>query len=123
MKAEFKERLLQAMEYNDMIQADLIKKTKIGKSTISYYMNGRSVPKDDNLYIIAKALNVSEGWLLGYDLPMERDTEQKTLDELAALIERIKKETEFRDLIIKINHLNSAQLDAIKNLLVSFPQQ
>lgn len=123
MKAEFKDRLLQAMEYNDMIQADLIKKTKIGKSTISYYMNGRSVPKNDNLYIIAKALNVSEGWLLGYDLPMERDMEQKTLDELAALTERIKKETEFRDLIIKINHLNSAQLDAIKNLLVSFPQQ
>lgn len=123
MKAKFKDRLKQAMDMNNMKAVDLCKKSGFGKSTISYYLQGRSQPKHDKLYVIAKLLNVSEAWLLGYDVAMEREEKQKTIDELAALTERLKKETEFRDLIFKINHLNSAQLDAVKNLLAAFPQQ
>ena len=122
MKANLKDRLKQAMDYRNIKAVDLCERGNIPKSAMSYYLSGRSEPKSDRLYIIAKLLDVSEAWLLGYDTPMERSVEQKDVDELAALSERIKKEAEFRDLIIKINHLNSAQLEAVKNLLAAFPQ-
>lgn len=123
MKADMKDRLKQAMDYRNVKAVDLCERGNIPKSAMSYYLSGRSEPKSDRLYIIAKLLDVSEAWLLGYDVAMERSVEQNELDELAALSERIKKEAEFRDLIIQINHLNPAQLDAVKNLLAAFPQK
>ena len=122
MKEKLKDRLKQAMDYRNIKAVDLCERGDIPKSAMSYYISGRSEPKSDRLYTIAKLLDVSEAWLLGYDVPMERSMEQKELDELTALTERIKKETEFRDLIVRINHLNPAQLDAVKNLLAAFPQ-
>lgn len=122
MKEMLKDRLKKAMDYREIKAVELCERGNIPKSAMSYYMSGRSEPKSDRLYILAKLLDVSEAWLLGYDVAMERSVEQNELDELAALTERIKKEAEFRDLIIRINHLNPAQLDAVKNLLAAFPQ-
>lgn len=122
MKMEFKDRLKQAMSYNNVKAADLCERGNIPKSAMSYYISGRSEPKSDRLYVIAKLLDVSEAWLLGYDVPMERDRDQKDLDEMAALNERIKKDPEFRQLVFRINHLNPGQLEAVSNLLAAFPQ-
>jgi transcriptional regulator with XRE-family HTH domain len=122
MKKEFKDRLKQAMDFRNVKAVDLCERGNIPKSAMSYYISGRSEPKHDRLYIIAKLLDVSEAWLLGYDVPMERGTDQRELDELSALNERIKKEPEFRRLVIQINHLNPEQLEAVNNLLSAFPQ-
>lgn len=110
------------MDSNGIKAVELCEKTGVPKSAISYYLAGKSEPKSDRLYIIAKALDVSEAWLLGYNVDMERDRSQKELDELADLNERIKKEKDFRQLILKINRLKPQQLDAVKNLLDAFPQ-
>ena len=96
MKANMKDRLKQAMDYRGLKAVDIVERCKIPKSAVSYYLSGRSEPKNERLYIIAKMLGVSEAWLLGYDVPMERSMEQKDVDELAALSERIKKEAEFK---------------------------
>ena len=122
MKREFKDRLKQAMDFRNVKAVDLCERGNIPKSAMSYYTSGRSEPKHERLYIIAKLLDVSEAWLLGYDVPMERGTDQRELDELSALNERIKKEPEFRRLVIQINHLNPEQLEAVNNLLSAFPQ-
>lgn len=122
MKKEFKDRLKQAMAYQNMKAADVCERGNIPKSAMSYYMSGRSEPKSDRLYIIAKVLDVSEAWLLGYDVAMERSQDQKELDEMAALNERIKKDPEFRQTVFRINHLNPGQLEAVNNLLSAFPQ-
>lgn len=55
-----------------MKQADLCKATRIPKSAISQYISGVYEPKQDRIHLISKALNVSEAWLMGYDVPMER---------------------------------------------------
>ena len=47
-------------------------KTGIDKSKISSYMSGRYKAKQDGIYLLAKSLNVSEAWLMGLDVPMER---------------------------------------------------
>lgn len=121
MKDELKDRLKYAMRYKNMKAVDLCEKTGIPKSAVSYYLSGRSTPKSDRLYIIAKCLDVSEAWLLGYDVAMDRSSEQKETDALADMYNRIKKEKEFRNIILRINALNSQQLDVIKNLLDAFP--
>ena len=66
------ERIKEALELRNMKQTDLVHKTGINKSSISTYLSGEYEPKQRNIYKIAKALNVSEAWLMGNDVPMER---------------------------------------------------
>lgn len=76
-----KERIAEAMRIRGMKQSDLTKKTGISKGAISSYLSGRYEPKQDGIYALAKALDVSESWLIGYDVPMERDAVADELDE------------------------------------------
>ena len=65
-------RIKEAMAIRGMKQVDLVSLTGIGKSSISTYLSGEYEPKQRNIYKIAKALDVSEAWLMGKDVPMER---------------------------------------------------
>lgn len=65
-------RIRIALDMRGMKQADLVEKTKIGKSSISTYISGAYEPKQKNIYRIASALNVDEAWLMGFDVPMNR---------------------------------------------------
>lgn len=54
---------------------------KLPKNTLSQFVTGARSPKQDKLFILAHALNVSEGWLMGLDVPMERkDSVQESPD-------------------------------------------
>lgn len=72
--ATIAQRIREGLTIRGMKQADLVYKTGIGKSSISTYISGNYEPKQRNIYKIANALNVSEAWLMGYDVPMERDS-------------------------------------------------
>ena len=71
------DRLREAMQKAGKTQADLVRETGIGKSNISRYITGRFDPKSDAVHKMAVALNVSEMWLWGCDVPMERPSETK----------------------------------------------
>lgn len=71
--ASIPERLREALMIRGMKQAELVSKTGIGKSSISTYLSGEYEPKQRNIYKIAIALNVSEAWLMGFDVPMKRE--------------------------------------------------
>jgi len=81
------ERMIKAMQLRNLKQTDIVKLTGIGKSSISTYLTGEYEPKQRNIYKIAQALNVSEAWLMGYDVPMERisttTNNSKTNEELS----------------------------------------
>lgn len=66
-------RIKRALRIKGMKQAELCHITKIPKSSISQYLSGDFEPKADRIYLIAKALNVSEAWLMGFDVPMDRE--------------------------------------------------
>lgn len=68
----FANRLQKAMSLRNMKQVDLVEKTHIDKSLISNYLKGKYKAKQDNLYLLAEVLNVSEAWLMGYNVPIER---------------------------------------------------
>lgn len=72
-KDTFANRLRIALQIRGMTQQELAEKSGLGKSRISHYVCGRYEAKQDGLYRIAKALNVSEAWLMGYDCEMERE--------------------------------------------------
>ena len=72
-QCELKDRLREALELNKMKPAELSDITGIPKSMISYYMSGKSVPRANRIYEIAKALDVSEAWLMGFDVPIARE--------------------------------------------------
>ena len=74
-------RIAEALMLKGMRQSDLCKIAKVPKSSLSLYLSGAYEPKQDRIYDMAKALNVSEAWLMGYDVPMERQDMKKPLEE------------------------------------------
>jgi len=66
------DKMKQALKLRNMKQVDLVAKTGIDKSQISSYLSGKYKPKQENLSLIAMALDVDEYWLMGQDVPMER---------------------------------------------------
>lgn len=66
------ERIKEGMELRNLKQADLVEMTGISKGALSSYISGRYIPKQNNIFLISKALNVSEAWLMGNDVPIDR---------------------------------------------------
>ena len=77
----FSDRLKKILSEKMLKQTDLARMTGIDKSLISNYISGKYKAKQDNLYLIAQALNVSEAWLMGYDVPPDRIPDEKRLQE------------------------------------------
>lgn len=65
-------RLKQVMEELDINQSELVRRTGINKGALSSYISGRYIPKQRAIYALASALDVSEPWLMGYDVPKNR---------------------------------------------------
>ena len=64
-------RLQELLNVTGDNQNEMAKKTKIAKSTISRYLNGERIPKQDKISIISDAYHINPAWLMGYDVPME----------------------------------------------------
>lgn len=88
MKSKTSDRIKQAMKTSGLKQVDVVNKAKslekdtgikLSKTDLSQYVNGKVTPGQKKLYALAKVLNVSEAWLLGYDVEDDRinDEERK----------------------------------------------
>lgn len=87
----FSNRLSYALQFRNFKASDIVnqsellyKDKKINKSLskplLSRYLKGIYEAKQDNLYTLSLILNVSETWLMGYDVPLERKTENRKKD-------------------------------------------
>lgn len=74
-------RIKKALSIRNMSQAELCQKTKIPKSALSEYLKGLYEPKQDRLLIMSEALNVDPVWLMGFDIPMEKEYKKSSSDE------------------------------------------
>lgn len=63
--ALFKDRLRQAIDNSGLTQAGVARKAGIRRQIISDYLKGKYEAKQENVYRLAQALNVSEAWLMG----------------------------------------------------------
>jgi repressor LexA len=88
MNESFSTRLRKALEMRGLKQIDLAEKTGLGKSAINHYVSGKYEAKQKALYLIAKALDVSEAWLMGYDVDIERDVRTEYPDNIYKIEKR-----------------------------------
>ena len=81
------DRLKQIMQERNIRQVDILKAcepfcekygVKLAKNDLSQYVSGKVTPGEDKLMILGLALNVSEVWLMGYDVPIESE---QSIDE------------------------------------------
>ena len=95
------DRLKQIMESRNLRQVDIIRlcdaysfafNIPITKSNLSLYLKGRVVPSQEKLFLLSCALDVSEQWLLGFDVPMERDEKKSKEYDSAAFFELMRPE-------------------------------
>ena len=115
------ERLREAMNATGKKQVDLVRATGIDKGSISNYLSGRYEPKQEAIYKLAIALNVSEMWLWGYDVPAERHEEpakkEKKNDAIADIVVKLRTDDKFLQAVKKIYDFDSDKLDSFLNLI------
>ncbi len=77
------ERLQYIMRTRNLKQIDIVNAAQpfcekyhisLHRNDLSQYVNGKASPKQDKLFILALTLNVSEAWLWGFDVPIDRIT-------------------------------------------------
>lgn len=110
-------RIAEALAMKGWKQVDLVERTGIKKSSINGWVKQNWQPKQKALMDMARVLGVSEMWLAGYDVPMERPQAQTKNDELVELIIEIKEDEDLKDLFTEIAHLNSDQKATIKSMV------
>lgn len=92
-KTTTSDRLKYIISQTGLRQVDILQKCKpyceqygvrLGRNDLSQYVSGKVEPRQDKLSILGLALDVSEAWLMGYDVPMDRDDKQEyfTYDNL-----------------------------------------
>lgn len=115
------ERLREAMSATGKKQVDLVRATGIDKGSISNYLSGRYEPKQEAIYKLAIALNVSEMWLWGYDVPAERQEEpakkEKKNDAIADIVVKLRTDDKFLQAVKKIYTFDADKLDSFLNLI------
>ncbi len=76
------DRLKEIMDQRNLKQVDVLESArpfcikygiKLGRNDLSQYISGRVNPSQKKLTILGLALNVSEAWLMGFDVPMEKE--------------------------------------------------
>ena len=91
-----------------MRQADLVAKTGIDKSQISAYLAGKYRPKQENVSLLAEALEVSEHWLLGVDELVKTEPEKKNVEvRLQAYAKHIYEERELEKILMLYRSLTA----------------
>lgn len=76
----FAARLREGLSLRSMTQAELSRRTGLDKSSISRYLKNEYKGNQDAVYKISQALNVSEAWIMGYDVPMEPSKQVQASD-------------------------------------------
>ena len=75
------ERIKQWMAEHGAKQVDILRRAelyykfcgiRLNKNDLSQYVSGKTKPGHDKLYVLALAMDVSEPWLMGLDVPPER---------------------------------------------------
>lgn len=147
------ERLKQLIHERNLKQIDILEAcqpyckkygVQLKKNDLSQYISGKVTPKQNKLSILGMALNVNEVWLMGYDVPKERDNNPKDknakskyenvqnqekfldiLDELSPALQEhlLKTAKDLLDTQNKIHQVTKSEQEYIKNVLNSVPNK
>lgn len=104
--ATSQQRIQQLMDLYNLSLTEMSKRTGLAKSTLSYYVNGKSIPRQEQIGIIADAFHIDPAWLLGYDVEMAKKPPQTgpafTPEEIEILVEYRKADGATKDMIQRL---------------------
>ena len=113
MKVTTSDRLKSLMEERRLKQVDILNLSlpyckkyniKMNKSDISQYVSGKVEPSQEKLVILGMALNVSEAWLMGFDVsPVRKDNQKEANEDI--------------DLLWKISMLDKRDKETIRDMI------
>ena len=84
------ERINQIMKEKRLRQIDVLNlakpyqekyNIKFSKSHLSQYVNGKSNPDNEKIFLLSKIFGVTEAWLLGYDVSRYKTSEEAKVNE------------------------------------------
>ena len=101
MKETISNRLKQIMAQRNLKQVDILNMSaplqrkyniRLAKNDLSQYVNGKVEPNQDRIFLLSKTLNVSEAWLLGYNVPQEVVDKEDNTNELVSIYNKLVQE-------------------------------
>lgn len=111
------ERLQIAMDKRKIKQIDLARVADVNQGALSRYLKGSYEPKSATIYKLALALDVSDMWLEGYDVPMERSQKQKEIDFKNNLYKKIAQDMDLLKTISQYYNLPEEKKKTIRDLV------
>lgn len=114
----YAERIKYAMKVRGISQKELVDKTGLNKGTISSYLNDKYNPKQNAIFLISKALDVSEVWLMGLTDDMEVPQSRKVYLWLNDVIEN--NDTQIINIISKLSKLERSELLMIESIIDTY---
>lgn len=111
------ERLQIAMDKRKIKQIDLARVADVNQGALSRYLKGSYEPKSATIYKLALALDVSDMWLEGYDVPMERSKKQKEIDFKNNLYKKIALDMDLLKTISQYYNLSEEKQKTIRDLV------
>jgi len=118
-KYTFSDRLKEALNKRKMTAAELSRKSGVSESNLSRYIKGTYEARQNHLYLLAKALDVNEAWLMGLDVSPERTDWQKANDRLVDITVRLKTDPEFAKLVLLADSLPAEKLPALESVITA----
>lgn len=116
-KYKRKNRIAEALSIRGWKQVDLCERTGIKKASINGWIKQNWQPKQESLYKMAKALDVSEMWLAGYDVEMERPASSINVDELTEIIKVLRENDRYRNVVDILIHLDEDNFLLIESII------
>lgn len=111
------ERLQIAMDKRKIKQIDLARVADVNQGALSRYIKGSYETKSATIYKLALALDVSDMWLEGYDVPMERSQKQKEIDFKNNLYKKISQDMDLLKTISQYYNLPQEKQKTIRDLV------
>jgi transcriptional regulator with XRE-family HTH domain len=116
------DRLREALDSAGKKQVDLVRDLGLDRGAVSSYLSGKYEPKQKAIYKMAQYLDVSESWLLGFDVPKYRTADQKKNDQLAKLIVKMRSDSDFYNTVVALSNLNEKQYRGVQQLIAAFDE-
>ena len=122
----FQSRLRQAISEANMSQAELARKSGLGRNSSSEYLKGKYKASQTSLNAIANALNVDVNWLIGNNVETDKTSQaidtmvNAILDEFHTYNGHITSEVQLNDIQKILTAYLSAQRTSMRAIVKAY---
>lgn len=117
-KETFAKNLTYYIEHSGKTQRDVADAIGVSAPTMSDWVNGKMFPRIDKIERLANYFGC-----LKSDLIEDKTEMKKSNEAIAAVIARLRTDSNFLSLVESMMHLDAAQMQSVEQLLAAFLKQ